>query len=56
VPAQAIDDARAGGHVAHGHAPGVSAGLRKPRMWLKPDDEMWIASPTLGQLDTRIAW
>jgi acylpyruvate hydrolase len=40
--------------VATGTPAGVGS-LRKPRMWLKPDDEISIASPTLEQLDIRIA-
>jgi 2-keto-4-pentenoate hydratase/2-oxohepta-3-ene-1,7-dioic acid hydratase in catechol pathway len=40
--------------VATGTPAGVGS-LRKPRVWLKPGDEISIASPTLGQLDTRIA-
>jgi 2-keto-4-pentenoate hydratase/2-oxohepta-3-ene-1,7-dioic acid hydratase in catechol pathway len=43
------------GDVVATGTPGGVGSLRKPRMWLKPDDEISIASPTLGQLDTRIA-
>ena len=40
--------------VATGTPAGVGS-LRKPRVWLKPGDEISIDSPTLGRLDTRIA-
>jgi acylpyruvate hydrolase len=40
--------------VATGTPAGVGS-LRKPRVWLKPGDEISIVSPTLGRLDTRIA-
>jgi 2-keto-4-pentenoate hydratase/2-oxohepta-3-ene-1,7-dioic acid hydratase in catechol pathway len=40
--------------VATGTPAGVGS-LRRPRVWLKPGDEISIASPTLGRLDTRIA-
>ncbi len=40
--------------VATGTPAGVG-GARQPRVWLKPSDEISIASPTLGRLDTRIA-
>jgi 2-keto-4-pentenoate hydratase/2-oxohepta-3-ene-1,7-dioic acid hydratase in catechol pathway len=36
---------------------GTPAGVgstRKPRVWLKPGDEITISSPTLGLLETRI--
>ena len=52
--ALAIDDARAWDVVAT-RTPGGVSSLQKPRMWFKPGDEISIASPTLGQLDTRIA-
>ena len=37
---------------------GTPAGVgstRKPRVWLKPGDEIAISSPTLGRLETTIA-
>ncbi len=40
--------------VATGTPAGVGS-LRRPRVWLKPGDEIAISSPTLGRLDTRIA-
>jgi 2-keto-4-pentenoate hydratase/2-oxohepta-3-ene-1,7-dioic acid hydratase in catechol pathway len=40
--------------VATGTPAGVGS-VRRPRVWLKPGDEISIASPTLGRLDTRIA-
>jgi 2-keto-4-pentenoate hydratase/2-oxohepta-3-ene-1,7-dioic acid hydratase in catechol pathway len=40
--------------VATGTPAGVG-GARQPRVWLKPGDEISIASPTLGRLETRIA-
>jgi 2-keto-4-pentenoate hydratase/2-oxohepta-3-ene-1,7-dioic acid hydratase in catechol pathway len=39
--------------IATGTPAGVGS-LRRPRVWLKPGDEISIASPTLGRLDTRI--
>jgi acylpyruvate hydrolase len=38
--------------VATGTPAGVGS-VRKPRVWLKPGDEVSIVSPTLGRLDTR---
>jgi len=43
-----------GDMVATGTPAGVGS-VRKPRVWLKPGDEISIVSPTLGRLDTRIA-
>jgi 2-keto-4-pentenoate hydratase/2-oxohepta-3-ene-1,7-dioic acid hydratase in catechol pathway len=40
--------------VATGTPAGVGS-LRKPRVWLKPGDEIVISSPQLGVLETRIA-
>jgi 2-keto-4-pentenoate hydratase/2-oxohepta-3-ene-1,7-dioic acid hydratase in catechol pathway len=40
--------------VATGTPSGVGS-VREPRVWLKPGDEIVIASPTLGELRTRIA-
>ena len=40
--------------VSTGTPAGVGS-LRKPRVWLEPGDEIEIASPTLGTLETRIA-
>jgi acylpyruvate hydrolase len=40
--------------VATGTPAGVGS-VRRPRVWLRPGDEITIASPTLGRLDTRIA-
>lgn len=40
--------------VSTGTPEGVGSG-RKPRVWLKPGDEVIISSPTLGRLETRIA-
>jgi 2-keto-4-pentenoate hydratase/2-oxohepta-3-ene-1,7-dioic acid hydratase in catechol pathway len=40
--------------VATGTPHGVGS-LRQPRVWLRPGDEIVIASPTLGRLETRIA-
>jgi acylpyruvate hydrolase len=40
--------------VATGTPAGVGS-LRKPRVWLKPGDEIAISSPQLGVLETRIA-
>ena len=40
--------------VATGTPAGVGS-LRKPRVWLKPGDEVVISSPTLGELRTRLA-
>ena len=37
---------------------GTPAGVgstRKPRVWLKPGDEMVVSSPVLGELTTRVA-
>jgi 2-keto-4-pentenoate hydratase/2-oxohepta-3-ene-1,7-dioic acid hydratase in catechol pathway len=39
--------------VATGTPAGVGS-LRKPRLWLKPGDEIAISSPQLGVLETRI--
>jgi len=43
-----------GDMVATGTPAGVGS-VRKPRVWLQPGDEIVIASPTLGRLETRIA-
>ena len=40
--------------VGTGTPAGVGS-IRKPRVWLKPGDEVSVVSPTLGRLDTRIA-
>ena len=40
--------------VSTGTPSGVGS-ARKPRVWLKPGDEIMISSPTLGNLSTRIA-
>jgi acylpyruvate hydrolase len=40
--------------VSTGTPSGVGS-LRKPRVWLRPGDEILIGSPTLGELRTRIA-
>jgi acylpyruvate hydrolase len=40
--------------VSTGTPSGVGS-TRDPRVWLKPGDEIVISSPTLGQLETRIA-
>jgi acylpyruvate hydrolase len=40
--------------VATGTPAGVG-GARKPRVWLQDGDEIVVSSPTLGQLETRIA-
>jgi 2-keto-4-pentenoate hydratase/2-oxohepta-3-ene-1,7-dioic acid hydratase in catechol pathway len=40
--------------VSTGTPAGVGS-LRKPRVWLRPGDEIVISSPTLGELRTRIA-
>jgi acylpyruvate hydrolase len=40
--------------VATGTPAGVG-GAREPRVWLKPGDEVVVASPQLGELQTRIA-
>jgi 2-keto-4-pentenoate hydratase/2-oxohepta-3-ene-1,7-dioic acid hydratase in catechol pathway len=40
--------------VSTGTPAGVGS-LRRPRVWLKPGDEVVVASPTLGRLVTRIA-
>src|SRR3954453_9428107 len=40
--------------VSTGTPSGVGS-TRDPRVWLKPGDEIPISSPTLGQLETRIA-
>jgi acylpyruvate hydrolase len=40
--------------VATGTPAGVGS-LRKPRVWLKPEDSIEISSPQLGVLETRIA-
>jgi 2-keto-4-pentenoate hydratase/2-oxohepta-3-ene-1,7-dioic acid hydratase in catechol pathway len=40
--------------VSTGTPSGVGS-TREPRVWLKPDDEIEISSPTLGLLETRIA-
>lgn len=40
--------------VATGTPAGVGS-VRKPRVWLKPGDEVVVSSPTLGRLETRIA-
>jgi 2-keto-4-pentenoate hydratase/2-oxohepta-3-ene-1,7-dioic acid hydratase in catechol pathway len=40
--------------VATGTPAGVGS-VRKPRVWLRPGDEVSIVSPTLGRLDTRIS-
>lgn len=45
---------RPGDIVATGTPSGVGS-TRDPRVWLKPGDEIVISSPTLGQLETRIA-
>lgn len=39
--------------VSTGTPAGVGS-LRRPRVWLKPGDEVVISSPTLGRLETRI--
>jgi 2-keto-4-pentenoate hydratase/2-oxohepta-3-ene-1,7-dioic acid hydratase in catechol pathway len=44
----------AGDIVATGTPAGVGS-MRDPRVWLKPEDEVVIRSPTLGQLETRLA-
>jgi 2-keto-4-pentenoate hydratase/2-oxohepta-3-ene-1,7-dioic acid hydratase in catechol pathway len=43
-----------GDTVSTGTPAGVGS-VRKPRVWLKPGDEIVIASPTLGELRTTIA-
>ena len=40
--------------VATGTPAGVGS-LRKPRVWLKPGDEVVVTSPQLGRLETRLA-
>jgi acylpyruvate hydrolase len=40
--------------VATGTPAGVGS-LRKPRVWLKPGDELVVSSPQLGRLETRLA-
>ncbi|MGH2990903.1 MAG: fumarylacetoacetate hydrolase family protein [Solirubrobacterales bacterium] len=40
--------------VATGTPAGVGS-LHRPRVWLQPGDEIAIASPTLGRLETRVA-
>jgi len=40
--------------VSTGTPSGVGS-TRHPRVWLKPGDEISISSPTLGQLETRVA-
>jgi 2-keto-4-pentenoate hydratase/2-oxohepta-3-ene-1,7-dioic acid hydratase in catechol pathway len=40
--------------IATGTPAGVGS-VRQPRVWLRPGDEVVIASPTLGRLETRIA-
>jgi len=40
--------------VSTGTPSGVGS-TRDPRVWLKPGDEISISSPTLGQLETRVA-
>jgi 2,4-didehydro-3-deoxy-L-rhamnonate hydrolase len=40
--------------VSTGTPSGVGS-VRQPRVWLKPDDEIVISSPTLGELHTTIA-
>jgi acylpyruvate hydrolase len=40
--------------VATGTPAGVGS-LRKPRVWLKPGDEVVVSSPQLGRLETRLA-
>jgi 2-keto-4-pentenoate hydratase/2-oxohepta-3-ene-1,7-dioic acid hydratase in catechol pathway len=40
--------------VSTGTPSGVGS-ARKPRIWLKPGDEMTVASPQLGDLRTTIA-
>jgi 2-keto-4-pentenoate hydratase/2-oxohepta-3-ene-1,7-dioic acid hydratase in catechol pathway len=40
--------------VSTGTPAGVGS-VRKPRVWLRPGDEIVISSPTLGRLETRIA-
>jgi 2-keto-4-pentenoate hydratase/2-oxohepta-3-ene-1,7-dioic acid hydratase in catechol pathway len=40
--------------VSTGTPSGVGS-TRDPRVWLKPGDQISISSPTLGQLETRIA-
>jgi 2-keto-4-pentenoate hydratase/2-oxohepta-3-ene-1,7-dioic acid hydratase in catechol pathway len=40
--------------VATGTPAGVGS-LHRPRVWLRPGDEIVISSPTLGRLETRIA-
>jgi 2-keto-4-pentenoate hydratase/2-oxohepta-3-ene-1,7-dioic acid hydratase in catechol pathway len=44
----------AGDIISTGTPSGVGS-TRDPRVWLKPDDEIVISSPTLGRLETRIA-
>jgi 2-keto-4-pentenoate hydratase/2-oxohepta-3-ene-1,7-dioic acid hydratase in catechol pathway len=44
----------AGDIVATGTPAGVGS-MRDPRVWLKQEDEVVIRSPTLGQLETRLA-
>jgi 2-keto-4-pentenoate hydratase/2-oxohepta-3-ene-1,7-dioic acid hydratase in catechol pathway len=39
--------------VSTGTPAGVGS-VRKPRVWLKPGDEIAISSPTLGRLETRL--
>jgi 2-keto-4-pentenoate hydratase/2-oxohepta-3-ene-1,7-dioic acid hydratase in catechol pathway len=39
--------------VSTGTPSGVGSG-REPRVWLKHGDEVVVASPTLGRLETRI--
>jgi len=39
--------------IATGTPSGVG-GAREPRVWLKPDDELLVSSPQLGELHTRI--
>jgi 2-keto-4-pentenoate hydratase/2-oxohepta-3-ene-1,7-dioic acid hydratase in catechol pathway len=39
--------------VATGTPAGVGS-LRKPRVWLKPGDELVVSSPQLGRLETRL--
>jgi 2,4-diketo-3-deoxy-L-fuconate hydrolase len=43
-----------GDTVSTGTPAGVGS-VRKPRVWLKPGDEIVISSPTLGELRTTIA-
>ena len=45
---------RPGDIVATGTPEGVG-GARQPRVWLQDGDELIVSSPTLGQLETRIA-